>query len=194
MNDLGSRRERRRARSAFPFGALTFGELFAGLPPAIGDQTEILALGGGLKLWQDAHARPGQEPLCFSCVFSLESSAGGQPLRRTAEYEDVLALLYAGRHTLGTLELVLAPAEATGQWSIEKAERVIFTAEEWRLTGWEHWSLSKRARSTERFDRLGWEGDWALFSITLQFRLAPKVPDPQRRRVIGARALLTVKP
>jgi hypothetical protein len=177
--------EREHLTGAFRTEALSLADVFPDLAegPGLGrGRLAAAAWGAGLSL------REEEGGLRLTCAYHMTWNA--QPERgRTLTYTQVLALIRSGGLVPDLLELVLAPAEATGAWSLEQAQRVTFSYGDWRLVGWEHWSDNKIARAHARWYQRGMEVSFADPFITLHFRLAPKVQNLTRQRLLAARGL-----
>lgn len=108
---------------------------------------------------------------------------------RDLAYAQVLDLIRAGGLSPAQLELVLAPAGATGAWDLNQAERVKFSHGDWWLAGWKHRSENRIARGNEELRRLEMEIEPGPPSLEMRFRLAAKVPHVERKRLLAARAV-----
>lgn len=179
-------RSRERSILAGPFraDALTLADVFPEAVEGSGVEHGRLTAtvwGPGLTLREEGSG------LLLACNYA---TAWGSPVMqgRDLAYGQVLDLIRAGGLVPAQLELVLAPAGATGAWSLDGAERVTFHAGEWRLVGWKHRSQNRIARVHEQLRRLGMEIEPGPPYLELHFRLAPKVPNVERKRLLAARA------
>ena len=174
--------ERRERAARFSIAALQTNDVFDEQ-----DRPTYWAL-DGLSIWQD------RDRLLLGCVFSEDDYHEGTRLRRNASYDDVLGMIREGHQVAGSLEVILAPAEATGSWPLQNAERVILTPGEWRVSGWKHWSRHKVGRANEKLAAVGWSGQFEMPYMQLWFCLAINLASPERKRVIAARVILDASP
>lgn len=176
--------------AAFDADALQLTDLFPEVPDGVAANGErLVAVAWGAGYWSTGLTlREAEAGLRLTCTYRTHWRPG--PERgRTLTYAQVLDLIRVGRRVPTELELVFSPAEATGAWSLGRAERVVFGPGEWRLVGWRHWSENRIGQSLERMFRLGMEVSPGDPFIDLHFRLVPKVQNLGRKRLLGVRAV-----